>query len=170
MSDELDDDFGVGGGLKVSSSALQLGPQRAKVYQVAVVLNGDQSLGGIDADRLRIEQSGVAGGRVARVADAQLARQLAQHVFGKDLRDQAHAFDVRKMMPIGRGNAGRFLPAMLQSIKPKIDLPRRVRVAVNSHDAALFAELGGVVLRGKFPRSRSFALLRMTIDGAKGFG
>ena len=45
MRDELDDDFGVGGGLEISSGALELFAQVAEVYEVAVVGDGDEALG-----------------------------------------------------------------------------------------------------------------------------
>ena len=45
------------------------------------------------------------------------------------------------MLSVGRGNACGLLPAMLQRIEPQIGLPRRIRMAVDGDDAALFAQL-----------------------------
>ena len=78
VRDELDDDLGVGGGLEVGAVALQPRAHVAEVDQVAVVRDGDEALGGLDADGLRIQQRGVAGGRVARVADGHVAGQLVR--------------------------------------------------------------------------------------------
>ena len=100
MGDELDDDLGVAGRLEVGSGTLQTSPQIAEVYQVAVVRDGNESLGGIHADRLSIEQGRVASGGVPRVPDRHRPRKLGQDILGKDLRNQAHAFDVGKMLAV----------------------------------------------------------------------
>ena len=76
-----------------------------------------------------------------------LPRQFLQHIIGKDFRHQAHALDVRKMLSIGRGDAGGFLPAMLQRVQAEIRHPRRIGMAVNGNDTALLVE--GVIIRGQ---------------------
>ena len=106
VRDELDDDFGVGGGLEVGALALEARAQVAEVDQVAVVRDGDEALGGVDADGLRVEQRRIAGGGVARVADGHVAGQLGEHVVGEDFRDQAHALDVGEVLAVGGGDAG----------------------------------------------------------------
>ena len=77
VGDELDDDFGVGGGLEVGSGAFETGADVAEVHQVAVVGDGDEALGGLDADGLGVEQCGVAGGGVAGVADGHVRREAS---------------------------------------------------------------------------------------------
>ena len=89
VRDQLDDDLRVAGRLEVGALAFELVPQIAEVDQVAVVRDGDQAPGRIDADGLRIQQGGVAGGRIASVADGQLAGQLGEHVFGRRCRRPA---------------------------------------------------------------------------------
>jgi hypothetical protein len=98
VRDELHDDFGVGGGLEVSAVAFEAGAEVAEVDQVAVVRDGDEALGGVDADGLGVEQRRVAGGGVAGVADGHVAGQLGEHVVGEDFGDQAHALDVRRSL------------------------------------------------------------------------
>ena len=97
VRDELDDDLGVGGGLEVGAVALEARAQVAEVDQVAVVRDGDEALGGVDADGLRVEQRRIAGGGVARVADGHVAGKLGEHIVGEDFADQAHALDVGEM-------------------------------------------------------------------------
>ena len=145
VGDELDDDFGVGGGLEVSAVALEARAEVAEVDQVAVVGDGDEALGGVDADGLGVEQRRVAGGGVARVADGHVAGELGEHVVGEDFGDQAHALDVGQMLAVGGGDAGRLLAAMLQGVEAEIGLARGVGMAVDGDDAAFFAELVGVV-------------------------
>ena len=150
VGDELNDDFGVGGGLEVSAVALEARAEIAEVDQVAVVGDGDEALGGVDADGLGVEQRRVAGGGVARVADGQVAGQLGENVVGKDFRDQAHALDVGKMRSIGGGDAGGFLTAMLESIERKIGFARGMRMAVDGDDAAFFVELVSFAKSGQW--------------------
>ena len=67
--DEVQDDLGVGGRLADGARGDQLAPQRQRVGQVAVV--GDGKAAGIEIgeQRLHVAQDGVAGGRVAVVAE-----------------------------------------------------------------------------------------------------
>ena len=141
VGDELHDDFGVGGGLEVSALALEARAQIAEVHEVAVMSDGDEALGGVDANGLGVEQCRVAGGGVARVADGHVAGKLGEHVVGEDFRDEAHALDVGQMLAVGGGDAGRLLPAMLQCVEAEIGLTRGVGMAVDGDDAAFFAKL-----------------------------
>ena len=50
------------------------------IGDVAVVRDRDLALVAGHRERLRVEQHGIAGGGVARVADGQVAGQLGQHV------------------------------------------------------------------------------------------
>ena len=143
VGDELDDDFGVGCGLEVSAVALEPRAQIAEVDQVAVVRDGDEALGGVDADGLGVEQRRVAGGGVAGVADGHVAGKLGEHIVGEDFRDQAHALDVGEMLAVGGGDAGRFLAAMLQGVEAEIGFARGVGMAVDGDDAAFFAQFVG---------------------------
>ena len=115
---------------KIGAFALKAGADVAEVHQVAVVRDGDEALGGVDANRLRVEQRRIARGRIARVADGHFAGELGEHVVGKDVRDQAHALDVRQMVAVGGGDAGRLLPAMLERVKREVGLASGVGVAV----------------------------------------
>ena len=111
--------------------------------------NRDQALGGVHANRLRIQERRIAGRGVARVPDGHAAGKLGQHVVGKDLRDQAHAFDVGEMLAVGGGDARRLLSAMLQRVEAQVGLARGVGMAVDGDDAALFVE--GVRFAGREP-------------------
>ena len=147
VRDELDDDLGVGRGLKVCAVALEFRANRPEVHQVAIVRNRDQALGRLHANGLRIQQRRVAGCRVARVSDRHVAGKLVQHFVGEDLRNQAHALDVGEMLSVGGGDARRFLSAMLQRIQAEVGLPGGVGMSVDGDDAALFVQLVGVVHR-----------------------
>ncbi len=142
MRDELHDDLGVAGGLKKSAVALQPNSHVAQIYQVAVVRDGDQALGGVDPNRLRVEQCRIASRGIARVADGEFAGQFGEHIVGKNIRDQAHALDVGEICVVGGCNSGRLLSAMLQRVQREVGLARGIRMAVNGDHAAFFAEFG----------------------------
>ena len=91
--------------MEVRAIPFEPGAHGAQVHQVSVVRDRDQALGRIHTNRLRIQQRRVSGCRVTRVADRHLARQLLQHFVSKDLRHQAHALDVREVLPVGGGDA-----------------------------------------------------------------
>src|SRR5579871_3132657 len=156
MRDQLHNNFGVRRGLKVGALALELRAQIAEIYQVAIVRNGDKALRRIHANRLRIQQRGVTGSGIARMADGHRSRQLLQHIFAEDLRHQAHTLDVCHVVPVGRCDARRLLPAMLQRVKTQISLPGCIGMTMNGHDAALFMQL--VITALSAPR---FAALRL---------
>ena len=75
------------------------------------------------------------------MADGEVAGQLAQHVFGEDFGDQAHALDIAQVIAVGGGDAGGFLAAMLEGVEAEIDLAGGFRVAVDGHYAAFFFKL-----------------------------
>ena len=140
VRDQLDDDFGVAGGLEECAFALEAGAHVAEVDQVAVVGDGDEALGGIDADGLGVQQRRVAGGRVAGVADGHFAGQAGEHFVGEDVGDEAHALDVGEIGVVGGGDAGGLLSAMLEGVEREIGLAGGVGMAVDGDDSALFAE------------------------------
>ena len=100
--------------------------------------NGNEPLGGFDADGLRVEQRRVSGGGVARVADGHIAFEARDDLVGENFRDQTHAFDVREVGAVGGGDAGGFLSAMLEGIKAEVDLAGSVGMAVDGDYAAFF--------------------------------
>ena len=71
----MQDDFGVGGRLADGAGGDQLLAQRQRVGQVAVVGDGEAAGVEVGEQRLHVAQDGVAGGRVAVVADGDVALQ-----------------------------------------------------------------------------------------------
>jgi len=65
----MDNDFGVAVGLENGAAMFELAAPLGGVSEVAVVAEGDLALVAIDHDGLGVEESFVAGGGVARVAD-----------------------------------------------------------------------------------------------------
>ena len=130
-----------------------------------VVGDGDESFGGLDANGLRIEESGVASGGVAGVADGHAARKLGQDFVGEDLGNQAHSLDVGEVLAVGGGDAGRFLAAMLKGVEAEIGLARGFGMAMDGDYAAFFVE--GVAVGGG--RREQGATGRTTIPKCRSF-
>jgi hypothetical protein len=124
--------------------------QIAEVDQVAVVRDGDEALGGFDADGLGVEQRRVAGGGVAGVADGHVALEARDDFVGENFGDQAHAFDVGEVRAVGGGDAGGFLSTMLEGVEGEVGLAGCVGVVVDGYYAAVFAKFGvvGISLGG----------------------
>ncbi len=74
---------------------------------------------------------GRAGGRIARVADSQMAVQQAQVLLVEDLRHQAHslAYAIGRLAVAGGGDACALLAAMLQGIPGAKKAMRHIRIA-----------------------------------------
>ena len=71
----MKDDFGVAAGLEDRAAADQLVAQLARVDEVAVVADGDLAVRAVDEERLGVLELALAGGRIARVADGDVAGQ-----------------------------------------------------------------------------------------------
>ena len=66
-----------------------------------------------------------------------------QDVGGEDVGDQPHGLVQLKTLAVGRGDARRLLPAMLQRVQAEIGELGRFRMAVDGDYAALFAKFVG---------------------------
>ncbi len=74
------------------------------------------------------------------MANGKMAGKFLEHSRGEHVRHVAHGFMCENLSAVAGGNACAFLPAMLQSIKRKVRQFRRLGVAVDSNDSALFAK------------------------------
>ena len=140
---QVDDDFGVAGGLEDGALLLQAGANFQRIGDVAVVRQRDLALVALHHDGLRVEQRRIAGGGVARVADGQRAGKLRQHVGGEDVGDQPHGLVQLQLLAVGRGDARRFLPAMLQRVQAEVGELGGLGMAVDGHHATFFAQFIG---------------------------
>ena len=152
--DQVHDDFGVAGGLEDRSGLLQLRANFEGVDDVAVVRQGDLALVALHHDGLRVQQRRVAGGGVARVTDGKRAGKASQDVGVEDVGDQAHRLVQLQLLAVGRGDARRFLPAMLQGVQAQVSELGRLRMAVDGHHATFFAKLVGCNIHGSPDRRR----------------
>src|SRR5580693_4286906 len=116
----MHDHFGVAVGLEDRAAMLEFAAPLGGIGEIAVVAEGDFALVAIDHDGLRVEKSFIAGGRIARVADRKVSRQLSEHAGLKDFFDVAHGAMQEEICAVARNDACGFLAAMLERIKAQI--------------------------------------------------
>ena len=141
LRDQMQDDLGIGGRLHHGAVADQLAAQREAVGQVAVV--ADREAAGIELgeQRLHVAQDGLAGGRVAHMADRRHAGQPLDHLAPREgVADQAEPALGMETAAVERDDAGRFLAAMLQGVQAERRDGGRVRMPENAEHAAFLAQ------------------------------
>src|SRR5882724_7669005 len=148
----MDDDFGVAVRLKNRAAMFQAAAPFGGVGEIAVVAERHLALVAIDHDGLGIEQSFVARGGIARVADGGGAGKFVQNIGRENFFDFAHGAVGVEFVAVAGDNAGGFLAAMLESVKAEIDELCRFGVAEDSDDAAVVVE--PIILICKFLRHR----------------
>ncbi len=155
----MDDGFGVRGGLEDGALLHQLFAQAARIGEIAVMGDREPAARQIGKHRLDIARSRTAGGGIAHMADSVGARASARvAVLAENIADQAEMALSGEMRAVEGDDTGRFLPAMLKRMQTQRGQRRRIRVAENAEDAALFMQLVGfemrVVIAGSSSRPR----------------
>ena len=133
----MDDDFAIDRGLKDGALGFEFLPELRGVGEVAVVSNGQSAFGTIRGERLRVVDGGCAGGGIARVANGNVAVEIAHHLRGEHIFHQAHAPVYKKLFAIAGGDAGAFLSAMLKCVVPVVGHLGSIGLPVNAKDAAV---------------------------------
>ena len=104
---------------KIDAVELEPAAQIGGVDQVAVVGDADAAVGVLDGERLRVAQARAAGGRVTDVTDGEVAGQLLELAARERVGDEALLLPLVEAVTVGRDDAGRFLPAMLQGVQAR---------------------------------------------------
>src|ERR1700689_3828174 len=133
--------FGIAGRLKDGSLTLQVASQFLGVSDVAVVRYGDLSLITRDEKRLRIQQDGIAGGGITRVADRHVAGQAGDLLRRENIRHVPHRFGTPNLAMVAGCDACALLPAMLQRVEAEISQVGSFGMAVNGEHTNLLAKL-----------------------------
>src|ERR1700720_2261624 len=145
MRDQMQDDLGVGRRLHDGAVANELFAQRDAVSEVAIVADGEAAGIELGEQRLHVAQDGLAGGRIAHMADCGIAGQTVDDLAPrKGVADQAETTLGVEALAVEGDDAGRFLAAVLQGVQAERGNRGRVRVAENAEYAALFAQPIGI--------------------------
>ncbi len=139
--DEVQDHLGVGRRLEDRAVLLELLPQRLRVHEIAVVGDGHRAVRGGAGDGLGVAQVRAARGGVADVADRAMAGQALEPLAIEDVRHPAHRLLDLEVVPIGRGDPGRLLSAVLQRVEPEVGDVGGLGVVPDAEEAALVVEL-----------------------------
>ena len=138
---EQQHDLGVGRRLADGAAANELAPERQSVGQIAVM--GDREAAGLEfgEQRLDIAQHGLAGGRIAHMADGRAPRKTVDGGGAREMvADQPlPALGVEPDAVIG-DDARRLLAAMLEGVQPEGDDRGRVGMVEDAEDAAFLAQ------------------------------
>ncbi len=140
LRDQMQDHFGVGGGLHHGAVAHQFAAQRQPVGEIAVV--ADRKAAGIELgeQRLHVAQDGLAGGGIADMADRGIAGQALDHLAArKGVADQAEPAFGMKPVAVERDDAGGLLAAVLQGVQSERGDGGGVGVAEDAEHAAFLA-------------------------------
>ncbi len=120
--------------------------QRGGVGEVAVVAEGEVHAAGLPEDRLRVAPGAGAAGRVAGVADGEVAGQAAEGPLVEHVGHQAHVLDHGDGAPVGHRDPGRLLATVLERVEAEVgQVGDGLAGRVDAEDAAGF--LRGVVVR-----------------------
>ena len=140
LRDQMQDHFGVGGGLHHGAVAHQFAAQRQPVGEIAVM--ADRKAAGIELgeQRLHVAQDGGAGGGIADMADGGVAGQALDHLAaGEGVADQAEPAFAVKAAAVEGDDAGGFLAAMLQGVQSERGDGGGFGVAEDAEHAAFLA-------------------------------
>ena len=148
---QVQDDLGVGGRLADGAVGDELAPQRQRVGEVAVV--GEREAAGVEVgkQRLHVAQDGVAGCRVAVVAERDVALEAPDHVgLVEVVADEPEPPLGVEVGAVVGDDAGGLLAAMLQGVETERGQGRRVLVAEHAEHPALLSERVAAAPKARF--------------------
>src|ERR1019366_3388545 len=113
----MDNDLRINRRDKDGATSFQLVPKAAGVYQVAVVGDGQVSLGIFHGDRLGVAQLRGTGGGISNVADGGLAGKLLESRLVKNISDESHTLVIEEVPIFHGADTGGFLASVLERVK-----------------------------------------------------
>ena len=149
LGHQVQDDFAVDRRLKNRAARFEFVAQLRGVGEVAVVRNGDLARAAIHRQRLGVAQMRGAGRGIARVADGHLSRPVRAGLRPlKTCDTRPMPLCSRNCLPSRGDDAGAFLAAMLQGVKPVVGQFGGIGMPVNAEDTAI---MFGIVLHERAP-------------------
>src|SRR5262245_9440916 len=153
----MEDDLGIAARLENRSLSNELLAKLACVDDVAVMAQGDLTVGAVDEDWLGVRELALACRRVADMPNRQRPGQLRQRCGIERIGDVAHRPRQANVRPVGRGDSGALLAAVLQRVESEIRHVRGFGVAKDPEDAAFVVELVKHVQATRFSKYRCSA-------------
>ena len=146
---EMQDNLGVAGRLHQRAVVHELAAQRQAVGEIAVVADGEAAAVEFGEQRLHVAQDGLAGGRIAHMADGRHAGQAVDHlVAGESVADEPHSPLGMEALAVEGDDAGGLLAAMLERMQAKRSDRGGVRMTEHAEDAALLAQPVAIKIKG----------------------
>jgi len=124
--DQVGDYLGVCGGGEVVALLLKLLAQLPGIDDITIVSQGEPACWALDYDRLSVTGAAGASGGISVMSDGDIATELAQYRFIEGLGDQPHLGVIVNMLPIGGGDAGTLLAAVLEGIEAEEGEPGHI--------------------------------------------
>src|SRR5436309_4718881 len=139
-SDQMQDDFGVAGGLEDGALRFELVSKRDRVHEVPVVPEREHPLAKIDDQRLRVAKQGAYLRGVPVVADRDVTLQGIQHGSREHIGHEAHRLVVMEFDSVGRDDPGALLPTVLERIEARVRQSGRVLGSPDAEDSAFLVQ------------------------------
>ena len=138
---EMQDDLGVAGRLHQRAVVHELAAQRQAIGEIAVVADGEAAAVELGEQRLHVAQDGLAGGRIAHMADRRHAGQAVDHLAaGESVADEPHPPLGMEALAVEGDDAGGFLTAMLERMQAERGDRGGVGMPEHAEHAALLAQ------------------------------
>jgi predicted metal-dependent phosphoesterase TrpH len=120
----------------------------SSVGEIAVVPQSKtRALGARAENGLRIAPGARPGGRVARMANGEIALQRGERTLVEHVGNEAHVTDDSDGFPVAHGHSGGFLPTMLQGVEPVIrQESNRTAGRVDTEDSTGISKLVAVLV------------------------
>ncbi len=146
---QMEDRFGVGRRLEDGALVHEVFAQKMRIGQIAVMGQRNGTARQIGIHGLDIAREGAAGRRVAHVTESLGALQLLGMgtVVAEDIADQSRMAFGDELHAVEGHDAGGFLAAVLQGMKPQHRQRASVGTAEDTEDAALLVQ--GIVVEGR---------------------
>jgi hypothetical protein len=122
--------------LEDGSAGFELVPELVGVGQVAVVADGQRAARVVDGEGLGVLDVGAPGGRVADVADGDAPGELGELVLREGVLHEAHRAVRVERLAVGRDDAARLLPAVLERVQTEVGHVGRLGMTEDAEDAA----------------------------------
>ena len=134
VHEQLADELAVGG--EHAGQHAEVVGERFGVREVAVVAEREAGVGDRAVHGLGVAPRARAGGRVAHVADREMALERREPALVEDLGDQAHVLDDRDRLAVAHRDAGRLLAAVLERVEPEVrQMGDRLAGRIHAEDA-----------------------------------